>query len=1306
MDQPLTSLNVMSSPELQRGDIDSPLSYEHLHALLFQSPAAMAVVHGREHVFTLANPLYQKLFGRTEAQLLGKTIRQVWPEVEDQGIWELFDAVFLSGEPFIAHEYEARFKDNGLEKTGYYDFTAQPIKNARGEVIDILIHAMEVTGQVVSRKAVEESEHRFRQVVANAPEPISLYTGENLVLEDANEASLRIFGAGREILGKPLLQIAPELEAQGFARQMLEVYKSGISCTSQEVPAMLFHGSKPVQFYFNYTFQPFTRADGTVSGVLVTATDVTSLVEGRKKVEESEAKLAFAIEGGELGTFDFFPLTGTLHWSARNKELFGLRADAEVDYDSYLKGLHPDDRERSNDIVQNLMQPESGGLYENEYRTIGIEDGKIRWVRSKGKIIFDEDGKPVRFTGITQDITAQKEAQAALQLQSLVLEQMDEGVSISNEEGIILMTNPAEDRIFGYERGELIGKHVSEQNAYSPEENDRIVSAVMAELRDKGAWTGEWQNRRKDGTSFFTHSYITTLRSGGGSYFVCVQRDITQEKQALEALQASEQQFRLMADAIPEIVWVSDAEGRSEFFNKRWEEFSGQPFQPSTANQVANEFLHPDDAPIVMAAFQRSLQTGEPMEVEQRNRSASGAYRWFLNRARPYRDPLTGEIRKWFGIGIDIHERKGIQEALKESQTNLSFALEATELGTWDMNPATNTYKGNQRFKEWFGLPPDDDMPISLALEAIWEKDRDRVTGAIQAALEYSSGGQYDITYTVIPPGTGRERIVRARGKTSFNSEGVACRFDGTMQDVTEQVRARKKLEESEKELQRLFADAPAGIAILKGKELRYVMANDFYLAFFNRTRDQLLGKTMGEAFPELQRTDLEKVRELLRSGQTWRHSEYAVFLDIEQTGMPKLYYYDFTMKPLRNEEGRLDQLLVVLYDVTSSVLARQKLAESESRFRTLAETLPELVWMTDDRGRLEFASSKWKAFAGIEPSGTDAWMPIIHPDDKNGMALAWTKSLSSGRFQPCEVRLKNIKGDYVWHYVQGESIRDEQDRIHKWIGSFTNIQSQKDIASELERRVEERTGQLAEANRELQRSNEDLQQFAHVASHDLKEPVRKVMTFTNRLKTELGRQLPEQAHLYLSKIESSGIRMYSMIDGVLLYSSLNALEQTKELVDLDELIHTIQADLEVPMAQKKGQIIMEDLPAVEGSPVLMYQLFYNLINNSLKFARPSIPPCIRISGEVLQTASDATGNDHPRHGLIKLVLRDNGIGFDASQGEKIFGAFTRLHSKDRYEGTGLGLSLCKKIVERHGGTISATGKEGEGAIFTIHFPA
>lgn len=229
-----------------------------------------------------------------------------------------------------------------------------------------------------------------------------------------------------------------------------------------------------------------------------------------------------------------------------------------------------------------------------------------------------------------------------------------------------------------------------------------------------------------------------------------------------------------------------------------------------------------------------------------------------------------------------------------------------------------------------------------------------------------------------------------------------------------------------------------------------------------------------------------------------------------------------------------------------------------------------------------------------------------------------------------------------------------------------------------------------------MRRSNEDLQQFAHVASHDLKEPVRKIKTFAERLEQHLAGQLDASGKRFLEKIHVATNRMFTMIDGVLTYSTTNAGVQNCEKVDLNEVIGHIETDLEVTLQRTGGQLHHQQLPVVEGAPVLLYQLFYNLINNSIKFVAPGATPNIFIEADAPSLAGDS---------FCHILLRDNGIGFEPQFAEHIFETFTRLNAKDSYEGTGLGLALCKKIVERHGGSITAASQPGQGAVFNITLP-
>jgi light-regulated signal transduction histidine kinase (bacteriophytochrome) len=277
----------------------------------------------------------------------------------------------------------------------------------------------------------------------------------------------------------------------------------------------------------------------------------------------------------------------------------------------------------------------------------------------------------------------------------------------------------------------------------------------------------------------------------------------------------------------------------------------------------------------------------------------------------------------------------------------------------------------------------------------------------------------------------------------------------------------------------------------------------------------------------------------------------------------------------------------------------------------------------------------------------------------------------------------------FRWVRVKGKVIYDPERKPVSLIGIVQNINAHKLFAAQLNKEVEERT-------LELQRSNDDLLQFAHVTSHDLKEPLRKIRLYSDRLLDELGDTLRGKGVQYIGKIANATSRMYSMIEGVLKYSSLSSSDQTISLIDLNEVIASILQDQEVLIAEKRASIVFEDLPTIEGASVLIYQLFYNLVNNALKFCRTDITSVITL----VATIEKVWGRPFAR-----IVVTDNGIGFHQANAEKMFDMFARLNSRDMFEGTGLGLSLCKKIVERHDGTITATGNKDEGASFTVSLP-
>jgi signal transduction histidine kinase len=241
-------------------------------------------------------------------------------------------------------------------------------------------------------------------------------------------------------------------------------------------------------------------------------------------------------------------------------------------------------------------------------------------------------------------------------------------------------------------------------------------------------------------------------------------------------------------------------------------------------------------------------------------------------------------------------------------------------------------------------------------------------------------------------------------------------------------------------------------------------------------------------------------------------------------------------------------------------------------------------------------------------------------------------------------------------------------------------------------------------AAQELQRSNRELEQFASVASHDLQEPLRKIQAFGDRLNSLCGAQLGERGGDYLQRILSSAGRMRKLIDDLLTYSRVSSRAQPFSAVDLNEVVEGVVSDLEARLQDVDGKLEIGKLPHLEAEPSQMRQLFQNLIGNGLKFHRAGVAPVVRINSQNIVPPATGNGDGHPGM-YCEIVVQDNGIGFEQEYADRIFELFQRLHGRDEYQGTGMGLAICRKIVERHGGVIAAFGTPGEGSRFVITLP-
>jgi PAS domain S-box-containing protein len=349
--------------------------------------------------------------------------------------------------------------------------------------------------------------------------------------------------------------------------------------------------------------------------------------------------------------------------------------------------------------------------------------------------------------------------------------------------------------------------------------------------------------------------------------------------------------------------------------------------------------------------------------------------------------------------------------------------------------------------------------------------------------------------------------------------------------------------------------------------------------------------------------------------------------------------------------------------------------------------------------------SPRFNAVWGIEKTSKKRsdFTALIHPDDLPLRAEAHRLALITGDLH-YEARISRRDGVPRWIKAKGKVLYDNQGTPVRLLGVIQDITEMKDYAEELSKKVEERTNSLNEVNVRLKRSNEELEEFAYIASHDLQEPLRKIQLFNTMIIGQPG--LPENAKQYIEKISSAANRMTGLIKDLLEYSKLSNKSMRFEKTDLNVIIGNILTDYELLISQKNAILNVEPLPIIEAIPLQMNQLLFNLIGNALKFARSNVTPVITVSASYL--AEDRKAG-FPGLSLaskyLEIRVSDNGIGFNQEYANKIFTIFQKLNEKSLYSGYGIGLALCRKIIENHSGFIYAEGRPKEGASFIFIIP-
>lgn len=697
---------------------------------------------------------------------------------------------------------------------------------------------------------------------------------------------------------------------------------------------------------------------------------------------------------------------------------------------------------------------------------------------------------------------------------------------------------------------------------------------------------------------------------------------------------------------------------------------------------------------------------------------------------------LIGEEGETVGITITCIETteavKNLQ-LLQESENQLAFAIDAAELGTWDYDPLSNSFTGNDRLMDWMGFPKGMNISMEQAMDTIVSEDVYRVTSSIKKSLSGRVEGRFKERFGIKNKSTNKVRIVQAQGKVRSKNPKSPYRITGTLQDVSEQVSyerkllfANEKIKKEEQNFRNIVYKAPVGIAIFKGRELLAKMANNSLLNFFKKESEEFIGKRLFETIPEIKETLENLYMEVFHKKESVRGTEYQISLPYN--GKLKSTYFNFIIHPIHLLEGEVEEVMMVVNEVTDIVESKKELAENERQFRNHMQHSP--VAMAILRGedfKIELANNRMLNHLWGKTREEVIGKPLLavfpellnqkYPEEllkvmKTGVAI---KDKASKVIIFNNGINKEFYLDY--HYIP---LSDIDATISGVIVTATDVTDQvlyskrlEGFTKELESQVTLRTNLLLEANEKLKDSvaklkhaNEELQSFAYVSSHDLQEPLRKIQMYSSLILEKEYGNFSSKGKGYFEKITFAAGRMRTLIDDLLSFSRSTDDVSKYEMVDFNEVVDQVLEDMAPMIEESEAKIIVKNLPMAEAIFFQMRQVFSNLISNAIKFSKKDSRPEILISASEVPESRVQLMNLNHNKKYFEFLIRDNGIGFPIGMENKIFEVFQRLHAKHEYEGTGIGLAIVKKVINNHCGLVNAESKEGEGATIKIIFPS
>jgi len=656
---------------------------------------------------------------------------------------------------------------------------------------------------------------------------------------------------------------------------------------------------------------------------------------------------------------------------------------------------------------------------------------------------------------------------------------------------------------------------------------------------------------------------------------------------------------------------------------------------------------------------------------------------------------------------ISLNTLSEMQQKLVTQSQSLSHT------GNWQWDLKTKKLLWSDELYRIYELEPQSPISFERISSYNHPDDAEMVARYMHGSIKTLK--PYDFFYRIILKNN-RQKVLHAKGEVKLDEVGIPVEIFGTLQDVTEQKQKEKELEESRRFAEKITDVSPCIITAYNVKSGKYIFLNKGLQTLLGYNSDEFYRKGRDFFYEQIHSDDVNFVKEKNAAAiaeanrQTDEVKEHITEFKYRLKHKDGTYRWIQTLSTVfnRDKNNMVKDMLNVSIDVTESHNLTMQLAaineaiqQKELQYqRMINEVEDYAILLMDKDGFIQNwnkGAEKIKGYSASEIIGKNFRIFYRKEDqDKKLPEFLIEEASRKGKASHEGWRLRK-DGTLFWGSIVITALHDDNNNLIGFTKVTRNLTERK-LAEDKLREYAER---IEKHNEELQRINKDLDSFTYMASHDLQEPLRKIRTFCNIISSKGHDALPAGISGYFERIITSVSRMQTLIDSLLNYSRATTSEIILRPVKLNTVIEDVKKDLAEMIEEKQVTIICDDLPVVKIEKSQFHQLFFNLIENAIKYRREDVLPEIRITAESFWKQDNNRSKIH----LHRITVSDNGIGFEQKYAENIFKLFQRLHGRNEYSGTGIGLAICKKIIENHKGTIKAASEPGKGTAFIIELP-